>query len=55
LLHNGEKTEILNLPQELKGMEVTDCISANKINLDESIELKPYDFRIYEMENTSNP
>lgn len=51
LLHNGEKTEILNLPQELKGMEVTDCISTSKINLDESIELRPYDFRIYEMEN----
>lgn len=47
LLHNDEKGELLHLPQELRGLVVTDCISGERIFLEKRIELRPYDFRIY--------
>lgn len=47
LLHNEGTSEIISLPEELTGLVCVDSISASEVILSESIELLPYDFRLY--------
>lgn len=47
LLHNNSQECILTLPDEMRGLDVEDCMMGEMITLTEKVNMSAYDYRIY--------
>lgn len=51
LLHNEESPGVLDLPEDLQGIVCIDLMTGNRIQLEKSIALTSYDYRLFSLEN----
>jgi glycosidase len=51
LIHNEPEPEEIMVPEELKGLTCYDLIDETEIRLGHTLLLKPYDYRVYKLEN----
>lgn len=49
LIHNDQEPEKIQVPDELKGVTCCDLLCDTDIRLGETIELEPYDYRVYQI------
>ncbi|WP_099469482.1 glycoside hydrolase family 13 protein [Konateibacter massiliensis] len=51
LIHNNPEQEVLTLPKELKGLLCYDLFHDKDIRLEDTLVLKPYDYRIFQVKH----